>query len=401
MLVRSANTFWLESQQRPTQYPSLQQQQHCDVLIIGGGITGALVASELVRAGIDTVLIDKRGIGKGSTAASTALIQYEIDVPLHQLIEQIGEQDAVLSYKLCLWAIYKLEEIVGRLDSRCGFARKQSLYYAATDADVDKLRRECDARSRHGFRVSWLDRKAIRQQFAFDAPGGILSAEAAELDAMALAQALYRSLACNGLRIYEQTAPDVIDYGKNRVKVTTNQGQTIIARKLVYATGYETQRMFEQDDVLRLKSTYALVTEPIDRLPQGLQTSLIWDTADPYFYARTARDGRMMLGGEDEWIVDAAERDALIPEKEKKLLATFNALFPDLDARPHLTWAGTFAETKDGLPFIGEHERYPHSYFALGFGGNGITFSITAANIIRSLFQKGCCDYGHLFRFGR
>ena len=404
MNVRSANTFWLESQRAantPKRYPAPDRAIACDVLIMGGGITGALVAYELVRAGIDTVLIDKRTLGKGSTAASTALIQYEIDVPLHQLITQIGERDAVLAYKLCLEAIYKLGDIVGELDSTCGFNRKQSLYVANQPADVEMLRQEFEARARHGFRVQWLDRGDIRRQFAFDAPGGILSADAAELDAMDLTQALYRYLTEKGLRIYEQTTAETIDYGLKRVKVKTNRETDIYARKLVYATGYETQQLFAQDDVLRLKSTYALVTEPIPNLSDGLKRALIWDTADPYFYARTAKDNRMMLGGEDEWIVDAAERDALIPQKRDKLLAKFNELFPDLHAEEHLTWAGTFAETKDGLPYIGEHNRYPHSYFALGFGGNGITFSITAASIIRSLFQTGKSEPADVFRFGR
>ncbi|WP_234735609.1 NAD(P)/FAD-dependent oxidoreductase [Tellurirhabdus bombi] len=401
MLVRSSNTYWLEQNQTAAPYPTLHQHLECDVLIIGGGITGALVAYDLVRAGIDTVLIDKRGIGKGSTAASTALIQYEIDVPLHQLIDQIGEHDAVMSYKLCLNAIHKLAEIVGRLDTDCGFSYKKSLYYAAQPEHVEMLKKECAARTKYGFRCSWLNPLDIRKHFQFNAPGGILSEDAAELDAMELTRSLYRYLTKRGLRIFEQTSPEEIDYADKRVRVRTSQDTNIVAKKLIYATGYETQKMFEKDDVLRLKSTYALVTEPIAKLPDGLQKSLIWDTADPYFYARTASDGRMMLGGEDEWIVDATKRDALIPEKQAKLLNKFNSLFPELHAEPHLTWAGTFAETKDGLPYIGEHKRYPNSYFALGFGGNGITFSITAAGIIRDLFQKGQSNQADIFRFGR
>lgn len=401
MHVRSSNTYWLEQHTVTDSYPTLHQPIQCSVLIIGGGITGALVASELIRAGIDTVLIDKRTIGRGSTAASTALIQYEIDVPLHQLIEQIGEREAVMAYQLCLSAIYGLETIVRRLDTDCGFRRKQSLYFAAEESHLDMLRRECEARTRYGFRCHWMNAADIRRDFTFAAPGGILSEEAAELDAMELTQALYRYLTRRGLRIYQETAPEEIDYTARRVCVRTNQNTHIVAEKLVYATGYETQKMFESDDVLRLKSTYALVTEPILNMPEGLRKSLIWDTADPYFYARTARDGRMMLGGEDEWIVDAAERDALIPQKQQKLLNRFNTLFPGLQAESHLTWAGTFAETKDGLPYIGEHERFPHSYFALGFGGNGITFSIAAARIIRELYEKGHSEAAEVFRFGR
>ncbi|OIN57958.1 NAD(P)/FAD-dependent oxidoreductase [Arsenicibacter rosenii] len=409
MNVRSAQTYWLENQSVPNAArttPILQPHTSCDVLIMGGGITGALVAYELHRAGIDTVLIDKRTLGRGSTAASTALIQYEIDVPLHQLIQQVGEQDAVLAYKLCLWAIYKLRDIVGRLDTRCGFNQKHSLYYAAKADDIDMLREEYEARAKYGFQVAWLDRQAIKAQFGFDAPGGILSQEAAELDAMDLTQALYRYLIDRGLRVFEETTAEEIDYGFKRARIRTNHDTEIFARKIVYATGYETQQMMQRDqaayaDALKLKSTYALVTEPLANMPEALRRSLIWDTDEPYFYARTARDNRLMLGGEDEWVVDAAERDAMIPQKQEKLLKKINELFPDVEAKPHLTWAGTFAETQDGLPYIGEHERYPHSYFALGFGGNGITFSITAANIIRNLFQNGDCNYGGMFRFGR
>src|SRR5689334_12440586 len=81
-------------------YPSLQRNIHTDVLIMGGGISGALTARQLVNSGQKIVLVDRRHIGMGSTAASTSLLQYEIDVPLHLLMEKIGERNAVRSYLL-------------------------------------------------------------------------------------------------------------------------------------------------------------------------------------------------------------------------------------------------------------------------------------------------------------
>lgn len=62
-------------------YPTLKQDLVCGVAVIGGGITGALVAYHLIQAGVDTVLVDKRDIGHGSTSASTSLLQYEVDTP--------------------------------------------------------------------------------------------------------------------------------------------------------------------------------------------------------------------------------------------------------------------------------------------------------------------------------
>ena len=79
----------------------------------------------------------------------------------------------------------------------------------------------------------------------------------------------------------------------------------------------------------------------------------------------------------------------------------FNEKFPDKTFKPDYKWAGTFASTKDGLPFIGIHKKYPHAFFALGFGGNGITFSLIASEIITDLFHKAKNPHAELFSFQR
>lgn len=60
-------------------------------------------------------------------------------------------------------------------------------------------------------------------------------------------------------------------------------------------------------------------------------------------------------------------------------------MFPDLSFKVDFSWAGTFAETEDGLPYIGSIKQLPNTYFALGYGGNGITFSQIAAEILSDL----------------
>src|SRR5690606_40781506 len=61
---------------------------------------------------------------------------------------------------------------------------------------------------------------------------------------------------------------------------------------------------------------------------------------------------------------------------------------PDIAFHLDFSWAGTFGETKDGLPYIGPHKDFDHSYFVLGFGGNGITFSVTGMEMT-SAWLKG------------
>ena len=109
MKLSSGYPFSLIRYGLPFSYPKLEKNITTDVLVLGGGISGALAAHYLVKEGINCVLIDARTIGLGSTCASTALLQYEIDVSLHQLIQMIGKSAAVRSYKLCEAAIYAFE----------------------------------------------------------------------------------------------------------------------------------------------------------------------------------------------------------------------------------------------------------------------------------------------------
>jgi len=74
--------------------------------------------------------------------------------------------------------------------------------------------------------------------------------------------------------------------------------------------------------------------------------------------------------------------------KTQQLADDFAKLFPKLSFQPEFSWAGTFGVTKDGLPYIGHYEPKPNGLFSLGFGGNGITFSVIAAEIIRDILLE-------------
>jgi glycine/D-amino acid oxidase-like deaminating enzyme len=103
----------------------------------------------------------------------------------------------------------------------------------------------------------------------------------------------------------------------------------------------------------------------------------------------------------DEPFTSAARRDRALRPKTRRLLRQFHRYFPRMRIEPAYAWGGTFAVTDDGMPFIGAHPDFPRAWFALGYGGNGITFSVVAAGIIRDLcLGRANADAG-LFCFGR
>ncbi|SKC71699.1 NAD(P)/FAD-dependent oxidoreductase [Ohtaekwangia koreensis] len=400
MDLRSHYPFWLLKHGIVKTYASVQESIKTDVVVMGAGITGALVSYHLCKAGFDVVMVDRRHVGQGSTAASTCLLQYEIDTPLHKLISIVGEKSAVRSYKLCLEAVHKLQAMAANF-KYVEFTPKPSFQFASFKKDVKKLETEYSLRKKHHISsVQWLEEKDIFNKFSFKAPAGILSEDAAQLDAYRMTHSLIHTSVRRGLQIFDGTEVVKIKHHKRSVELLTDTGNTITARKLVICCGYESQRYIPKQ-VEELYSTYAVISEPFQQDRFWYKNSLIWETARPYLYLRTTSDNRILIGGKDDKFYNPDKRDANLPLKSAQLVKTFHKLFPAIEFRPDFEWAGTFCNTKDGLPYIGSISQRPNTYFALGFGGNGITFSHIAAEIITDLLQGKKNEDAAIFTFAR
>ena len=400
MNLRAGYPFGLVKNGLPFDYPKLEKDIKTEVLIMGGGITGALAAHYLTREGIECTLVDARTIGLGSTCASTSLLQYEIDVPLHKLISLIGNRNAICAYTLCEQAIFKLQDLAEKIGLK-EFSLKKSLYYAAYKKDIPTLQNEFEARKRAGFKVKYLDDKKIFDEFGFAAPGAILSDTGAVTDAYLLTHSLLQYNRKRGLVVYDRTPVISIKHHLNDVRLKTKNGHTITTRKLVYATGYEVLN-FIHEPIVKLHSTYAIISESFSEPPRfGKHDAMIWNTASPYLYLRTTPERRIIIGGRDEMFFSPGKRDQLITAKAKQLIKDFNKIFPDKVFNTEFSWTGTFGSTKDGLPFIGPYKKLPNSYFALGFGGNGITFSQVAGEILATLIKKKRDKNVPIFSFER
>ncbi len=220
----------------------------------------------------------------------------------------------------------------------------------------------------------------------FPSHGAILSTTAAELDPMQLTRGLLARAAGGGARVYSRTTMTEYEEGGDGLVIRTSRGHTVRAGRLVIAMGYEVPAGLRHQ-LVNLNSSYALASEVVDSFGLWDDRCLIWESARPYCYLRTTPDNRVLIGGEDVPFRDSTRRDQLLPAKQKRLERHRARMLPGLETETAFAWAGTFGETPDGLPYIGPAKNYPRTLFALGYGGNGIVFSVIAAELL----VDACC----------
>jgi glycine/D-amino acid oxidase-like deaminating enzyme len=400
MDLRTGCAYWLIKNGLLASYPRLGHDEEADIAIIGAGVTGATAAYRLSRAGASVVVVDRRDVASGSSAASTGLLMYEIDKSLGDLAGLVGIDAAVRAYRLGVEAIERIEAICEDLGDSCGFTRRPCLYLASSSRDAAMLATEHALRRAHGFAVDLLTAGDVLSRFGLRASAALWTFGEAELDCYRFTHRLLAAAARAGARIYDRTQVIKIRRVAGRLELRTVDGCLVRARRLIWAGGYETTESI-RGHITDLSSTWACATEPVAALESWPERCLIWETARPYFYVRTTDDGRVLMGGEDSRYSQRHTRTRLLTAKTDTLLRRFHMMFPQINVEAAYSWAGVFAETSDGLPCIGAMRGNPDTWYALGYGGNGITLGVIAADLLRDAWQGRANPDAEIFRFSR
>ncbi|MEP6834099.1 MAG: FAD-dependent oxidoreductase [Gemmatimonas sp.] len=385
MKLHTGRPFWPIKDGLPNVYPALTASTSTEFVVLGGGITGAILAHRLASLGREVIVIDKREVASGSTSATTALVQSELDLPAVQLARRFGERLALEIENGTRRAVASFVQLGQQLLTDA--PQRPTLKLASSKRDLRGLHADFTFRERAGFAVEWLSADDLRREYGITRPGAIRSVDSAECDPYLFTHALLREAVRLGARVYDRVPVcDVLlghDWGDD-VIITTDSGHAVRARSVIAATGYESTQWLAGRPA-SLRNTYAMVSEPVaanDTL--WPQNCLIWETGRPYLYLRTTPDGRVLVGGEDDRFRTPMARDRRIDKKVERLIAKVGALMPHLRLDAAYSWAGTFGETADALPRIGPVNGKPNLFVAACYGGNGITFSMLAAELLEA-----------------
>lgn len=385
-------SMWEATANQRKERQPLQGDQHCDVVIIGGGFSGLSTAYHLQQKDSKTIILEKERVGFGASGRNGGELLTGYVVHASALAKKKGIETARQMLQLSLDSIDLIENIINAHQIRCAFKRNGEFSAAYKLSHMEGLKREQEILQRDfDYETKIVEKKDLHTELKTSFyHGGSVDKNSAHFHPLNYALGLAEVVEEIGGTIYEHS--EALSYHKEsgKVIVKTNNGK-VIADELVIVTN-----AYSGDFQQTIKRTVVPVesimvaTEP---LPQELLESLIppdraiHDTKRLLYYFRRTSDNRMAFGGSgraqnkrDQMNLFRNLRDGMIN------------VFPELmDTRIEYNWGGKVGFTQEMLPYMGQLEDGTH--FAFGFAGHGAAMTSMVGKLLaETILNEGRVD---------
>jgi glycine/D-amino acid oxidase-like deaminating enzyme/nitrite reductase/ring-hydroxylating ferredoxin subunit len=370
------------------QFPPLQDDLSCDLIVIGSGIAGLSSAYEAARCGARVAVIDRGQITGGMTARTTAHLVSEIDDRYFELIDAFGDDRARLYHESQVAAINRIETVCRDESIDADFARLPGYLIPAEPDHMDELQKEFDACRKLGVAVEWTEHAPYPLL-----PGtkALKFADQGRFHPLKYCAGLTQAITSRAGRIHCGTAYVGHKEEDGAVVIQTESGPVIRAGAALFATNSPVNDRVAIHTKQVPMRTYAMA----GRVPAGsVEDALVWDTLWPYHYVRLQPDGEtdwLIAGGEDHRTGTANDMD----ERFARLEAWTRQRFPSFGEIEY-RWSGQVMEPDDCLPFSGR-DGSDRIYVHTGDSGTGMTNGVAGALNFIALYRNEKARFADLF----
>lgn len=359
------NSIWNSSVDLK-KFNSLKGDLKTDVLIIGGGITGVLLASKLQEFGVQYALLEADRVCKGVTLNTTAKITSQHALIYNKILKEYGLEKAKLYYKSNQEAVEEFRNKCKKID--CDFEDKDAYVYSLNR--TDKITAELEALNKIGADFEFVKTLSL----PFTIAGAIRFNKQAQFNPLKFINAII-----GDLNIYENTKV----LGFDGEAFVTDRGR-IFSNKTVVATHFPVFNKFglyplklyqERSYVIALEDAKQVNGMYIDENPTGLSF-------------RNYKD-MLLLGG-------GSHRTGKEGGNWRELTKFKNQFYPT--SKEVTRWATQDCMSLDSIPYIGQYSKLaPDIYVATGFNKWGMTSSMVASNLLSDLLMGNSNEYSELY----
>ena len=402
MLSIEQSCYWMAASAFEYE-PPLEGIQHCEVAIIGGGLTGLWSAVFLreMEPNLDIAILEQGMVGYGGSGRNAGILDPTLDHSHSLAVSHFGFDEA---QKLARYGMENVEEMIRFLSVNqidCDLERTGRLVVALNSSQLEDAARSIEVANRVGI-TGWklFNGEEIRNEV--HSPlyvGGVFAPDAAILNPFKLVQGLKKYLKLRNVRIFENSPVKEM-----KAQTLHTDSATLTARKIILATDAFSHHLLPEliSRYIPLYD-YILVSEP---LTQQQRESIGWNNRQGitdgrtfFNYYRLTADHRILFGTSEAMYYP---RNRVGPELDhstshyEALHDSFIRHFPQLaEIQFPFLWGGPIASTTRLTPFFGSHEN-GNVHYALGYTGHGLGTTRVAGKILAHKTLERHCDWLHL-----
>ncbi|MGF6543545.1 NAD(P)/FAD-dependent oxidoreductase [Paraburkholderia youngii] len=369
-------SYWLDTSEpfvgRSTGLPL----DSCDVVVVGGGITGTTAALALAKKGASVVVCEAGTVGQAASGRNGGMCNNGFAQDYATMSQLIGTERANDIYRAFDAGVDTVERLVREESIDCDFARSGKLKLAAKPEHFDKLVRSqalLAANIDPDTRI--VTRAELRDEIGSDRyHGGLIFGKSAGMHVGRYVRGLARAAEARGAHILEQTPVLALRREPDGLyRIGTPRGE-IRCKQVLLASGISQVGPFGW---IRRRivpvGAFLIVTEPlsVEQLDRLLpRRRMATDTKNFVNFFRTTPDDRLLFGGRAQFAVSNPRAD----EKSGKILREqLASVFPELaETRIDYCWGGMVDMTKNRLPRAGQRDGV---YYSMGYSGHGTQMS--------------------------
>lgn len=409
MKLHKGNLFWPANTEDISLEIHNNFETNKDVLVVGSGMSGALSAYELSKAGYKVTMIEENRIASGSSSANTGLIQYMSDQGVKKFAEQIGKDAAIRFYNQSKDAVDHLIKINDELVDidqenfiQENFIQENSIILATEMKKTSDVKEETKMQKEIGYDVKYINYDQLAD-YNLKAYGGLLCGPDINLNPYAFVLRLLKTAVDNyNLEIVE---------GVKFIKCEKINDENIVSleiggqeinksyRKIVIATGYNPPDQFKKNlKNIEIYKTYVSVTNKVE--DKGYEDLLVWEVKDAYTYFKKTFDNRLMIGGFDEKSDTIKDKD--VGKRDKGLEKGANSMLVEkYNIETNYSYTALFGISKDNLPYMGIDPENDDIFVICGVGGNGTVYSKIGATMATMWIKGDSLEEYETYRLGR
>lgn len=366
-------SLWSATARPGAMTPPLSENKRVDVAIVGAGYTGLVTALRLAESGISVCVLDAGEPGWGASGRNGGQVIPGLKYDPDQLIQRYGEERSERIIEACGGAADEVFSLIREYSIACEASRKGWIQPAVSAVSMKALEHRARQWQQRGIAAEVLDRDAVCQRLGTqNYLGGWVDPRAGSLHPLNYARGLAKSALGRGVTIHSQSRVTDLRRVGPQWQLTTAQGNTVSADRVVLATNGYTDNLWPglRQTVLAANS-FIIATRP---LPPELRKTILpggevcSDARRLLLYFKMDAQGRLLLGGRGPFAEPTRAGDWTHLERSMVML------FPQLaGVAVEYRWSGRIALNQSVLPQL--HEPQPGLSILMGYNGRGIAMS--------------------------